>query len=174
MKKLLFILIFPFFIACSLEDKIITIDNLYQIEIPKGMTSMPGIMGNDDASAQYGNVFSEKYLMVINESKSEWIDLLIEENLNNKEYMSEYISFLSESMEDSFNSTHSLSDVYLNDSTPGKLFEIKGIIDGVDLIWNVIFVEGEDNLYQIAFWTSKGNEKKIVQLLSAAKTFKEL
>lgn len=131
---------------------------------------MPGLMGNEDASLQYANIFSEKYLMIINESKSEWINLIEESN-----YFEEYISSLSEGFIESFDyNKHTLSDIYLNDSTAGKLFEINGNIDGISGIWNVILIEGEDNLYQICFWTLKGGESKINELLSIAKTFKEI
>jgi hypothetical protein len=171
MKKILIIaLIFLF--SCNQEPELITIDNLYQIEIPFGMIPLTWIMDNEDASLQYGNIFSEKYLMIVNESKSDWINFTKESN-----YFEEYISSLSEDMIDSFNinnNKHTLSDIYLNDSTAGKLFETNGNIEGISVIWNVIFIEGEDNLYQICFWTLKGGESKINELLSVAKTFKEI
>ena len=169
MRKILTIALL-FLFTCNQESKLISVDNIYQIEIPFGMISMPVLMGNEDASLQYANILSEKYLMVIHESKSEWINLEKESN-----YFEQYVSFLSKDLIESFNNNkHTLSDIYLNDSTAGKLFKTNGNINGIDLIWNVIFVEGDYNLYQTCFWTLKGGENKINELLSVAKTFKEI
>ena len=172
MKKLLLILSLIICFSCDSTSEIVTVKGLYQIEVPSGMTSNLDIYPN--ASLGYANLSSEKYLIVLDESKSKWIDVLIEMGMNDKEYMSEYISYLSGAMEDSLNSTSSLSDVSLNDSTSATLMEISGTSEGIDVIWNTLFIEGKDNLYQISFWTLKGMDGNMDELLSAAKTFKEL
>ncbi len=165
MKKLLFIIVFTFF-SCDSEPKLVTYQNLYQIEVPGDMRTYEI---NSDASLQYVHLIKEKYLMIIHESKSELIDLV-----SGSDYFDQYVDFLKEDMESTFNSLGSISDVYLDDSSTGKLLKIRGTSEGVDIVWNTIYLEGKDNLYQICFWTLQGREYHMDELLLAAKTFREL
>ena len=78
-------------------------------------------------------------------------------------------------METNYGEDGYTSNIYLNDySRAAKLFEISGIVDGVDVIWNTIYFEGEDNLYQICYWTLTGRDYNMVELMNFAKTFREL
>ena len=67
-----------------------------------------------------------------------------------------------------------ISNIYLDNSEPAKLFEISGVFDGIDIDWNVIYFEGENNLYQIFYWTLAGRDSNMNELRSAAETFREL
>ena len=146
MKKLiLLLLLIPLVFSCNSEPKIVTVDGIYEIEMPGDMTPMYTFL-NEDASLQYSSLLSEKYLMIIHENKSEWIDLVGREN-----YFMQYVNYLSDGLETSYDESGYISDIYLNNSKSAKLFEISGIVDGVDVIWNTIYFEGEDNLYQIAY-----------------------
>ena len=107
--------------------------------------------------------------MIIHENKSEWIDLVGQEN-----YFMQYVNYLSDGLETSYGKNGYISDIYLNNSKSAKLFEINGIVDGVDVIWNTIYFEGEDNLYQIAYWTVAGRDNNMVELMNVVKTFREL
>ena len=169
MKKLiLLLLLIPLAFSCNSEPEIVTVDGIYEIEMPGDMTPMYTFL-NEDASLQYSNLFSEKYLMIIHENKSEWIDLVGQEN-----YFMEYVNYLSDGLETSYGKNGYISDIYLNNSKSAKLFEINGIVDGVDVIWNTIYFEGEDNLYQIAYWTVAGRDNNMVELMNVVKTFREL
>ena len=172
MKKLLLILSLVICFSCDSTSEIVTVKGLYQIEVPSGMT--PNLDLNPNASLGYANLSYEKYLIVLDESKSEWIDVIIEMGMNDQDYMSEYVSFLSDQISDNFNTTYRLSDVYLNDSTSATLMEINVLYEETDTIWNTLFIEGKYNLYQISFWAPKERDGNIDELLNAAKTFKEL
>ena len=166
MKKLILLFTFTLLFSCTSEPETVTVDRLYQIEIPGDMIST---VLNEEASLQYANVFSEKYLMVIHENKSEWIDLVGQEN-----YFMQYVNLLTEDLETSYGESGYISNIYLDNSEPAKLFEISGVFDGIDIDWNVIYFEGENNLYQIFYWTLAGRDSNMNELRSAAETFREL
>tara|TARA_B000000441_G_scaffold70867_1_gene47778 strand:- start:1371 stop:1883 length:513 start_codon:yes stop_codon:yes gene_type:complete len=170
MKKLILFFIIPLIFSCSSEPEIVTVEGLYQIELPGDMTPIASGVMNEDASLQYANLISEKYLMIIHEDKSEFINIFGEEN-----YFDTYVDFLTNALETNYGEDGYTSNIYLNDySRAAKLFEISGIVDGVDIIWNTIYFEGEDNLYQICYWTLTGRDYNMVELMNFAKTFREL
>jgi len=166
MKKLL-ILSALFIIACNSEPKLISYENLYEIELPGDMTPMTSEI-NGDASIQYANLFKEKYFMIIHESKSDLIGYLGEED-----YFGKFVEVKTNSIEDSFNGLSKTKNITLNGSTNGVMLEIEGKIDDSKIIWNTIFVEGKSNLYQLCFWTLINRDYNMDELLLSARTFRE-
>jgi len=166
MKKILFLSAL-FITTCNSEPKLISYEDLYEIELPGDMTPMTSMI-NDDASIQYANLFKEKYFMIIHENKSDWIGYVGEED-----YFGKYVEDLINSIEDSFNGLSKTKNITLNGSTNGVLLEIEGKIDGIKIIWNTIFVEGKSNLYQLCFWTLINRDYNMDELLLSAKTFRE-
>ena len=118
MKKLILLFIIPLLFSCNSEPEIVTVDDIYEIEMPGDMTPMYTFL-NEDASLQYSSVFSEKYIMIIHENKSEWIDVVGRQN-----YFMQYVNLLSDGLETNYGKSGYISDIYLNNSKSAKLFEI--------------------------------------------------
>ncbi|MEJ6623706.1 MAG: hypothetical protein QNL28_04485 [Flavobacteriaceae bacterium] len=166
MRKLI-ILSALLILACNSEPKLITFEDVYQIELPGDMSS--SIELNEDASLEYSNIIKEKYLIIIHESKEDWKNIVGE-----TDYLKKYLNYISENFETTFNSLAQIKNITLNESTVGTLVEIKGKTEGIEIIWNTIVVEGESNIYQISYWTLGDMEYKMEELFAAAKTFREL
>jgi len=166
MRKLIILLTF-LILACNSEPKLVTFEDVYQIELPGDMSSSTEL--NEDASLEYSNIFKEKYLIIIHESKEDWKKIVGE-----TDYLKKYLNYISENFETSFNSLAQIKNITLNESTKGALVEIKGETEGIEIIWNTIVVEGESNIYQISYWTLGDMEYKMEELFVAAKTFREL
>lgn len=166
MRKLIILSAF-LILACNSEPKLITFEDVYQIELPGDMSSTMEL--NEDASLEYSNIIKEKYLIIIHESKEDWKNIVGE-----TDYLKKYLNYISENFETTFNSLAQIKNITLNESTVGTLVEIKGETEGIEIIWNTIVVEGESNIYQISYWTLGDMEYKMEELFVAAKTFREL
>jgi len=118
MRKLIIFLTF-LILACNSEPKIVTFEDVYQIELPGDMSSSTEL--NEDASLEYSNIFKEKYLIIIHESKEDWKKIVGE-----TDYLKKYLNYISENFETSFNSLAQIKNINLNESTKGALVEIKG------------------------------------------------
>ena len=162
-------LIFTLLSCSTSEPQLISVSDIYQIEVPGDMSVTD--MNNEDASLQYANLFKEKYLMIIHEDKYEFMEAF---KIVKKEVFEEFTNIVVQGHEESFNSVANLSDISFN-GLIGKKIEIDGKIEGIHIVWHAVLIEGEDYLYQICFWTLKGRENKhMEQLFHSAKTFNEL
>ena len=162
-------LIFTLLSCSTSEPQLISVSDIYQIEVPGDMSVTD--MNNEDASLQYANLFKEKYLMIIHEDKYEFMEAF---KIVKKEVFEEFTNIVVQGYEESFNSVANVSDISFN-GLIGKKIEIDGKIEGIHLVWHAVLIEGEDYLYQICFWTLKGRENKhMEQLFHSAKTFNEL
>jgi len=135
-----------------------TVNDQYSVNIPEDLTVTTSL--NDVASLQYNNIYSEKYVIVIDEDKQSFIDIL--KSLNafdpSKELIDEYadiqISGFGENL--SISNQSKVMKTKIN-GMDARLFAFDATIDGVvDPIsyWTGYYV-GEDNLYTIMAWTLK-------------------
>ena len=84
MRKLIILSAF-LILACNSEPKLITFEDVYQIELPGDMSSTMEL--NEDASLEYSNIIKEKYLIIIHESKEDWKKIVGE-----ADYLKKYLN----------------------------------------------------------------------------------
>ena len=161
-------LIFTLFSCSTSEPQLISVSDIYQIEVPGDMSPKNDL--NEEASLAYANLFKEKYLIIIHEEKYEFMEVM---KIMKNEVLEEFTKIIAQRYEESFSSVANVSDLSFN-GLIGKKIEISGNFEGIPLVWHTVLIEGEDYLYQICFWTLKNREKHMEQLFNSAKTFNEL
>ncbi len=169
MKKLLgFIFSLVLLSSCAQEDQVITIANQYSLTVPGYMSEMPDL--HDDASLQYGNLFKEAYVIVLDEPKGE-LKLALEEN-NLLDYYSNdldgYADLIFESMEEEINNGYllELQDTVVN-NTKAKITSLMGEYDGINIVYYLGVYEGKERYYQVITWTQQSKAEKTGKALQA-------
>lgn len=166
----------------SLEEDFekIVINNYYSIMLPKYFSSSNIL--NDEASLQYQNILKDVYVVIINESKQEFIDtfreyeiyddsLSVVQNLRDGQ-LQNLTQFLIDSELISEKST-SLRGLDI------ELMEIKATIidenEEYDLAYSLAFVEGKEELYTMYFWCKQSQFEKYQNTFQKSiSTFREL
>ena len=160
-----FYLLFTLYSCSTNEPQLISVSNLYKIEIPSDMSPMTTDI-NEDASLQYANLFKEKYLMIIHEDKREFMEVM--EIEDQRKVFKEFVNTAVQGYEESLNSVANIYNLSFN-GLAGKKIEIDGVFDDIDIVWHSVLIEGEENLYQICFWTLKGRENRNMEQLFNSK-----
>ena len=150
--------------------------DLYSIEIPSDLTISTSL--NDQASLQYNNIYDEKYVIVIDEDKEDFIDILKSlgeyENGTNlaNELANIQISSFGESL--TISNQSKVIETEINGMN-ARLFAFDGTIPGIEesiSYWTGYYV-GEDNLYTVMAWTLKSEkssfEKDANEILQSLK-----
>ncbi|GGB79571.1 hypothetical protein GCM10007424_19670 [Flavobacterium suaedae] len=180
MKKfILLITISTILLSCggnSNETQTIKVKNLYSIEIPGYFEKASNL--NKDASLEYQNIFKDIYIMVIDEPKSEFNDV-IEENGMTYLYepnLSGYAKIVKETFGNSgtMDSIPNLKDRTIN-GLKAKTFHCTGTVEGEDIYWVSACLEGKDHYYQIVSWTQAGSKEDYKpDMYAMINSFKEL
>jgi len=151
------------------------VKGLYAISIPDYMKELKYL--NDDASFQYANTLKENYIIVIDESKQEFIDAIIEAEMYDsiktplENYTDIQLSSFTESI-NGLNVTELKSNIKSLDS---KQYQFIGNVDDLDIAYVVSFIEGPENMYMIMSWTLKERYEKYKNtILLTQSTFKTL
>ncbi len=136
--------------------KTIEIDNIYSIDLSDVLSTYPGL--NDDASLEYANIYKEKYIIVIDEDKQEFVDVYKEigEYDDSKSVIDNYefvqTSFMSES--GSIINESAVKSKKVNGMN-SRQKQVDAEVEGVEMpisYW-LGYVEGKDRLYTIMAWT---------------------
>lgn len=145
------------------DFKFIKVNNDYGIHVPDYMKETKDL--NNDASLQYANVFKETYVIVIDESKDEFIDTFTElEEYDTtispvKNYRDVQLKMLIEGMDVKYKSDPmALSVNGLNAETVELDAQVEGI--KYDIGYFITFIEGTENLYMIMEWTLQNRKEK--------------
>jgi hypothetical protein len=110
---------------------------------------------NDDASLQYQNLFKEFYVVIIDESK-ESFKLAIEINELEDIYESNfegYTELLVGNLEAAVTFKNKTETETKINGLPAKILEFEGNVDGIDIYYQVAYIDGITNYYQIMTWT---------------------
>ena len=161
-------LIFTLIGCTTSEPQLLSVDNIYQIELPSDMSPMTTEI-NMVASLQYANLFKEKYIMIIHEEKSE-----VNEAFQYSIDLQKFTKIVVQGYEESFNCVANISDISI-DGFNGNMVKMDGELDGINITWHAILIESKSYFYQICFWTLTNRKKKHMEgLFNSAKTFHEL
>lgn len=182
MKKLITLIgVFAFLLtSCNSITgvKEVKVGDTASIEVPKLLIESKDL--NDDAIVQMANGLQELYVIVIDESKQEFNDLIKE---GGDEFEDEYTPNLNgyakvatSSIESSIEliSKEELKPVVTNGlSTYVATFE--GKINGLDVYYKLSCVEGKERYYQVLTWTLSSKKDKHLEAMNAMiNSFKEI
>ncbi len=145
------------------DFKFVKVSDKYGMRIPKYMSQSREL--NDEASLQYQNMFKETYVIVIDESKEEFIDVMksigeYDDSLtivqNYREIQVGLISDMMNVKEISETQTTKISGM------DAESVIIDGTVDGVlyGISYFLTFVESENDMYMIMAWTLSNKKKK--------------
>jgi hypothetical protein len=146
-------------------------DRVSTILLPSNWAQFPPSERNADASIQYANLFAERYVMVISESKSDLNGLLDTSSSN-------AISAYNELVQDGLAAALTIKRDSQTEATingmPGFRCKLSGDVDGVDIVYWVSVVEGKNDFHQVHVWTTAALETKNKPILfNVANSFKE-
>jgi hypothetical protein len=154
--------------------ELVRINNEYSMELPSFMKASNDL--NDEASLQYQNVFKETYVIVIDENKEEFKEVFVDLGDYNdsvsmvKNYKNVQLSFLEEAV--SINSVTELESTVIN-GLPFEIVEVDAESEGVEVVYNIGYVDGKEKVYMIMTWTEKRrNEKNKALFQKIIKSFK--
>lgn len=160
------------------QSEIIDVNGLYSIDIPAVLNATKTL--NDDASLQYNNLYTEKYIIVIDEDKQEFVDVFIsldeyDESISVVDnYANVQLAFMAESVE--FTDGFELESLKIN-GMDARLKPINGLISGLDeqISYWFCYVEGKETLYTVMAWTLKSRKRSFEkEALKMIKSLKEL
>lgn len=138
--------------------KPIEVNGIYSISVPKDMK--PTDYLNDEASLQYFNIYKEQYMIVIDESKSEFLEAFksFDEYDDDKSVVENYataqLSFFKEEM--TFRKESGLLPMMINGRPALRktaIADMEGVPEPIS--YQFAFIEGKKNLYLIMAWTTE-------------------
>ncbi len=164
----------------SLEKdfKTVKIKGKYQMSIPNYMKQTNQL--NDEASLQYNNLFKETYVIVIDESKEQFVSAIKEAGINESSHstIESYRDIQMQLLRENINiSNEKISEKKTLNGMNSEQVAFVGKISGVDdeISYILTFIEGENDLYMIMGWTLNKYSKKYTNtFLQIADSFKEL
>jgi len=154
MKKIYFLFVTLVLLSCSKEEefKKIEVKN-YVLQLPSYLSKTNDL--NEDASLQYQNPFRELYIIVIDESKQE-VEQAITVNELEDIYSNDfngYVELLTTSLENNIEFKNKKEKDTVINSLEAKLFKFEGKIEEYEVFYEIAFVNGVSNYYQIMTWT---------------------
>ena len=145
----------------KIEDlKKINVNDEYVLSVPEYMTEMKSL--HEDASFQYANIFKETYIVIIDESKEEFINTFKELEIYNDSLtpLENYADFQLKSFKESIGAL----EIKKIDSNIKKLssemYQFNGLVEGIDIAYLVSFVEADKKMYMLMSWTMKNRYSK--------------
>lgn len=151
---------------------------IYEVDIPKYMKRATDL--NADASMQYQNIFKETYLAIIDEDKSDFIDVFKElgqysDSLSvagnyrkvQMDYFTETMQIISES---------DPKEVTIK-GLKAEQVELRAKVPDVDydIYYLLTFIDGRENVYMMMSWTLLEYENKFSETFAVmADSFQEL
>lgn len=159
------------------QTKEVTIESGgYKINIPKHMSVSTEL--NDEAALQYANTSDELYIIIIDESKTEYIKEYSDANLYDdkltpeKNYRMTQMEAMSEKM------TVKGEPVVKKQTINGldaEVVSFTGQVPGIDfdIFYKLAFIEGTKNIYMVMTWTldskKSSNEDEMNEMIKSFK-----
>lgn len=151
----------------------------YSMELPDYLTE--GYDLNKEASLQYQNTSKEVYVIVIDESKSDFVEMyrdILDDYDEDKSACANYAEAQMESIEGNMESVTSKTGPRTDkiNGMDAMVYDLTGtqsdIVDGMG--FTVAFVEGKETLYMIMTWTyEKDKDKYQADMDKMIASFKE-
>lgn len=145
----------------KIEDlKKIKVNDEYALSVPEYMTEMKSL--HEDASFQYANIFKETYIVIIDESKEEFINTFKELEIYNDSLSSlrNYADFQLKSFKESIGAIEIKKLESNIKKLPSEIHQFNGLVEGIDIAYLVSFVEADKKMYMMMSWTMKSRYSK--------------
>ncbi len=147
-------------ISCrSRANEEVVVENKFKVNIPTYLSQTFDL--NEDATLQYQSRFRDVYVMVIEDTKEEFHNILIESEITD-EYSSDFEGFAKLMF-----ACGGFWDVPEDDVKINKInglnaitVETSNIIEGVDIFYKAALIEGKTTYYQIVAWTNANKKSK--------------
>jgi hypothetical protein len=164
------------FISCQEKEefKTITIAEKYSMELPSSLTKSENL--NDNASLQYQNTFKELYAIAIDETKEAVDPVLASDTTTATTNLDKYTQLLKSNFEKTLTNFKctKIEKSQIN-GLDAQTYSINGTIDNVDVYYEVAFIEGRENYYQILVWTKLDQKEEYSKKMKdMVASFKEL
>jgi hypothetical protein len=142
------------------ELKLINVNDEYAVSVPEYMKEMKSL--HDEASFQYANIFKETYIIVLDESKDEFISTFKEIEIYNDSLtpLENYSDFQIQSFKESINAINVKKLESRIKKMPSEVYEFKGEVEGLDIAYFVSFIEADTKMYMMMSWTMEGRYNK--------------
>jgi len=123
------------------------------IEVPSNWTDLPPGDRNPDATIQQANLFGERYVMVISDSKSDVAGIFSVQEATGPEILNQFTDLTLGGVEKSF-TVQRISNRKLSvNGLPAIQHKFKAAVEGIDVIFWTTYVEGKNHFYQVQAWT---------------------
>lgn len=145
----------------KIEDlKKINVNDEYALSVPEYMTEMKSL--HEDASFQYANIFKETYIVIIDESKEEFINTFKGLEIYNDSLspLGNYADFQLKSFKESVGAKQLKKLESSIKKIPSEIHQFNGLVEGIDIAYLVSFVEAEKKMFMMMSWTMKSRYSK--------------
>ena len=180
MKKIIAYSVFLFtMIQCQKteETELIRVKNQYSVAIPKSLSKVDFL--HSDASLQYQNELIEFYTIVIDEPSVDFDTLVMQEadlRANYSPDLAGYAKLLKNNIALTLKDGEfsEIENVQIN-GLNAKLMHASGKIDGIEVYYQLGFIQGKETYYQIVSWTELKRKEDYKKTMSAIiSSFKEI
>lgn len=170
MKKIISLLFILTLFSCSqntqnekLEKK--TVDNKYSLYVPESLSATTEL--NDVASLQLQNQFENFYVIVIDESKKDFLQAVENNVLNVTPDLDGYYSVITNHFK------QAVKDYKLYDIKKKKInganaivFSMSGVNDNTTIFYRYAIIKGSERYYQVMIWTTGSKEKEYAERMN--------
>ncbi|WP_162927102.1 hypothetical protein [Flavobacterium psychrotrophum] len=159
--------------SCGNKTETVTAKH-YSIDVPSFLQKTKGL--NDAASLQYKSEDEEFYLLVIDEPRKAFEDLVKENALGFEPNLDGYSGILLESLEEGAHAEVKpvLKPVKINGLT-AKVTSLIGSVANEKIYWKIAYIEGKSRYYQVLCWTSPEKQPEFESVMDEIiNSFKEV
>ena len=160
--------------ACDSKPETVTIKNKYSVELPSFLTVATDL--NEDASLQYENGTREFYVVVIDEPRKAFDDMMLSGELGYGPDLDGYSQLLVDDVRETIadKSTAKPTKAKIN-GLDARLTSLSGTVEDLNVYWRVGYIQGKKDYYQVLCWTLLENKEKYdAQMGEIINSFKEL
>lgn len=161
MKNLFALAVLFFLLQSCNQTQVVKIKNHYSMELPGSMETVKDL--HPLASLQYKEKLDEFYVIVIDEKKKE-MHAALETNGLSEIYSNNVEGYATLLFDDiktriKVKSNTPLKKERIN-GLDARTYEVNALVDGMDIYYNIAYVEGAKTYYQILTWSSISEKSK--------------
>ena len=175
MKIRLFLLAFAALTLTACDDKpqTVTINKKYSVDLPSFLSVATDL--NEDASLQYENQLREFYVVVIDEPRKAFDDMMESGEIGYGPDLDGYSQLLVDDVRETIadKSTAKPTKAKIN-GLDARLASLSGTVENLNVYWKVGYIQGKKDYYQVLCWTLAENKEKYdAQMGEIINSFKE-
>lgn len=159
--------------SCNQKPQTVTIKNKYSVDLPSFLSVATGL--NDDASLQYKNEMREFYVVVIDESRKDFDDMMQSGELGYGADLDGFSQLLVDDVRETIGDKNTEKPVKTKiNGLDARLTSLTGTVEDINVYWRAGYIQGKKDYYQVLCWTLTDNKDKYdAQMTEIIKSFKE-